>query len=205
MQVMGGLEKHTRDKNERLINKLSVLLAVSSSLSFGNAQMRVLCRFHNSTKYIAWITWFHAQRNRWHYSYFLTNLKQASQKLESSVHFLVKWINNWACEDMVAKEKTKTFTESCIATGFGSKSSLATIRRLGTPKPLSSPCLATSSRSSFDLFHDFSSELEIEVQHNAIIVMQNLNTSIWLWQRTKKKLFDHSVLISISRFGFWWV
>jgi hypothetical protein len=90
MPVMGGLEKHTWDKNERLINKLSVLLAVSSSLSFRNAQMRVLRCFYNSTKYFAWITWFHAPRNRWHYSYSLTNLKQESQKLESSVHFLMK-------------------------------------------------------------------------------------------------------------------
>lgn len=51
--VIGGLEKHTRDKNEGLINKVSVLLAVSSGLSFRNAQMRVLCCFYDSTKYIA--------------------------------------------------------------------------------------------------------------------------------------------------------
>lgn len=50
--VIGGLEKHTRDKNEGLINKMSVLLAVSSGLSFRNAQMRVLCCFYDSTKYI---------------------------------------------------------------------------------------------------------------------------------------------------------
>lgn len=53
-----------------------------------------------------------------------------------------------------------TFSEYFIAIGYESKSSLAAIRRQGTPEPVFSPSLEKSISNSDALFKEYSSELK---------------------------------------------
>lgn len=57
------------------------------------------------------------------------------------------------------KGAMNTISESFIAIGYESRSSLAAMKRQGTPKPLSSPRRATSTSNSAALFKEYSSEL----------------------------------------------
>lgn len=101
----------------------------------------------------------HEERNQC-----LFSIKQKISEIEN----LKKWslssayIQMWEHKDEVADDKVFTFAESCAAIGNGSRSYLAATRRHGTPNPVSSPCLATSTSSSVALLHESSSELKME-------------------------------------------